>query len=73
MSHASRLIATSACADDASPGGIVATATRYLAHAAPSATGMTIISPDGTARYISRAQAEQAVFGSKLTDTKATT
>ncbi len=46
---------------DASPGGIVATAMRALANAAPTATGATLISPDGTVRYIARAEAEEWV------------
>lgn len=63
MSRKSRLLATVTRMDDASPGGILATGMRYLANAAPTATGMTIISPDGTARYVSRKEAERFVFG----------
>jgi hypothetical protein len=55
------LLASVAHLDDASPGGILATAMRHLAKAAPTATGMTMISPDGTVRYISRAEAERFV------------
>lgn len=59
------LIATAARVPDASPGGIMATAMRYLATAALSAMGCTLISPDGTARYISRADAEAYTHGRK--------
>ena len=59
------LIATAACLPDASPGGVMATAMRYLASAAPSATGCTLISSDGTARYISRKEAEADTQGRK--------
>jgi hypothetical protein len=52
------LMATIARLPDASPGGMIATAMRHLASAAPSATGCTLISPDGTVRHISRAEAE---------------
>jgi hypothetical protein len=48
---------------DELPGGILATAMRYLANAAPTATGMTMISPDGTARYVSREEAERFANG----------
>jgi hypothetical protein len=58
-----RLIASTPSPDDTSPGGILATAMRYLAGAAPTATGITCISPDGTVRYISRQEAERFVFG----------
>lgn len=59
------LLASTAKLDDPSPGGIIAASMRYLAHAAPTATGATIISPDGSLRYISRAEAERFVFGPK--------
>ncbi len=55
----SNVVASIAFIPDASPGGILATAMRYLANAAPSATGMTMIAPDGTVRYISREEAER--------------
>ncbi len=60
-----RLLASISYLGDASPGGVIATAMRYLANAAPTATGMTMIEPDGTARYISRAEAERFVNGPK--------
>jgi hypothetical protein len=59
------LLASVSFMPDASPGGILETAMRYLANAAPTATGMTCIAPDGTARYISRAEAERFVAGHK--------
>jgi hypothetical protein len=43
---------------------------RYLANAAPSATGMTMIEPDGTARYISRAEAERFINGPKAVEVR---
>jgi hypothetical protein len=46
-----------------SPGGIIATVMRHLANAAPTATGATLINPDGTVGYISREEAERFVFG----------
>ena len=49
---------------DCSLGGMVATAMRQLVNAAPTATGLTMIEPDGTARYILRATAERFVHGS---------
>ena len=70
MIRKSHLLATVARMDDASPGGILATSMRYLAHAGPTATGMTIISPDGTARYVSRSEAERFVFGPGTTEPK---
>jgi hypothetical protein len=60
-----QLLASISHISDASPGGIVATAMRYLANAAPTATGSTLVAPDGTVRYISRAEAERFVNGSK--------
>lgn len=57
------LLATVSRLDDSSPGGILATVMRHLAHAAPTATGATVISPDGTVRYISRTEAERYTFG----------
>jgi hypothetical protein len=57
------LLASVAHLSDSSPGGIMATSMRYLADAAATATGMTMISPDGTVQYISRAQAERFVNG----------
>lgn len=59
------LLASVAHLSDPSPGGIMATSMRYLANAAPTATGMTMISPDGTVRYVSRAEAERFVHGPK--------
>jgi hypothetical protein len=59
-----RLLASVSFMPDASPGGVIATAMRHLAKAGPAATGMTMISPDGTVRYISRAEAEEFVKGS---------
>ena len=70
MSSKSRLLASVARMDDTSPGGILATGMRYLAHAAPTATGMTIIAPDGTARYVSRSEAERFVFGPSKAEAK---
>jgi hypothetical protein len=63
--HKKHLLASTASLDDTSPGGIMATAMRYLANAAPTATGSTLIFPDGTVRYISRAEAERFAFGPK--------
>lgn len=59
----SYLLATASLIDDTSPGGVVAATMRHLATAAPTATGATLISPDGTVRYISRAEAERYTFG----------
>lgn len=72
MNRAGRLIATAASVDDADPGGILATGLRYLAHAAPTVIGLTIIAPDGTARYVSRTEAERFAVQSKFPDQKAT-
>lgn len=72
MTRTGCLIATSASVDDAEPGGILATGLRYLAHAAPTVTGLTIIAPDGGARYVSRAEAERLALQSKFPDNKAT-
>jgi hypothetical protein len=58
-----RLLASVAFMRDNSPGGLVATAMRILANSAPTATGSTLISPDGTMQYISRAEAERFVNG----------
>jgi hypothetical protein len=60
-----QLLASVSYVPDSSSGGIIATSMRYLADAAPSATGMTMISPDGTVRYVSRAEAERFVHGPK--------
>lgn len=60
-----RLLASVSFIPDTSPGGVIATAMRHLATAAPSATGMTMISPDGTVRYITRAEAERYVNNPK--------
>lgn len=60
-----RITASFSRLSDASPSGILAEAMRYLAHAAPTATGSTLIFPDGTMRYISREEAERFVFGIK--------
>jgi hypothetical protein len=60
-----QLLASVSGHPDLSAGGIMATSMRYLANAAPTATGMTIISPDGTVHYISRAEAERFVNGPK--------
>jgi hypothetical protein len=59
----SYLLASIAYLPDPSPGGIMATAMRYLANAAPTATGMTMIEPGGSMRYISCAEAERFAFG----------
>jgi hypothetical protein len=45
------------------PSDALMFAMRYLAHSAPTATGTTVIFPDGASRYISRAEAEEFVFG----------
>lgn len=63
MSYQNRLLASVAFMPDPSPGGIVATAMRALRAAGPIATGCTMINPDGTAHYISRAEAERAMQG----------
>lgn len=60
-----RLLASAAKLDDPSHGGVIAETLRYLANAAPTATGVTIFSPDGSSRYFSRAEAEAFVFGPK--------
>jgi len=60
-----QLLASISHISDTSPGGIVATAMRVLAHSAPTATGSTLIAPDGTVRYISRDEAERFVNGRK--------
>lgn len=65
----SYLLASVGRLHDASPGGIVATAMRALANAAPTATGATLISPDGTVRYIGRAEAERYVRAPKAGET----
>jgi hypothetical protein len=65
MTRKSYLLASIAALPDASPGGIIATAMRHLASAADTATGCTLIGPDGTARYISRAEAERFTRGPK--------
>ncbi len=44
-------------------GHILAAAMRCLAHAAPDVYASTLVLPDGTARYISREEAERFVFG----------
>ncbi len=59
------LLASVSFTPDASPGGILETAMRYLANAGPTATDMLCIAPDGTVRYISRAEAERFVSGHK--------
>jgi hypothetical protein len=59
------LLASVSYLPDSSSGGVIATSMRYLANAASTATGMTMISPDGTVRYISRAEAERYVNGPK--------
>jgi hypothetical protein len=53
---------------DASPGGVIAATMRVLANSAPTATGATLISPDGTVRYISRAEADRFVRGPKANE-----
>jgi hypothetical protein len=53
------LVASIAFIHHASSGGVLATVVSYLSNAAPTATGMTMIAPDGTARYISREDAER--------------
>ncbi len=65
MTRKPYLLASIAHLPDASPGGIIATAMRHLANAAGTATGCTLIGPDGTARYISRAEAERFTRGPK--------
>jgi len=60
-----RLLLSVGYLPDASAGGIIATAMRQLANAAETATGATLIAPDGTIRYISRAEAERLVNGSR--------
>lgn len=61
MSHHNRLVASVTFTPDPSPGGTVATAMRALLAAGPTATGCTLINPDGTAHYISRAEAERYI------------
>lgn len=53
-----KLLVSAAHSPDPSPGGVIATAMRYLANAAPTAAGVTVIFPGGTTRYITRAEAE---------------
>ena len=48
---------------DVSAADLLATAMRHLANAGPTATGATVIFPDGTSRYISREEAEHFTFG----------
>jgi len=64
------LLASTTCPDDASPGGILATAIRYLANADRTATGATLIMPDGTVRYLSRLEAERFVNGPQSGEAK---
>lgn len=65
MNRKPYLLASIAHLSDPSPGSIIATAMRYLANAADTATGCTLIGPDGTAHYISRAEAERFVRAPK--------
>ncbi len=65
MPDHNRIKASVAFLPDPSPGGIVATAMRALLAAGPTATGCTLINPDGTAHYISRAEAERYIHDPK--------
>jgi hypothetical protein len=68
MSQHTRFVASVTFTRDPSPGGIVATAMRVLLAAGPAATGCTLINPDGTAHYISRADAERCVHDPILSE-----
>lgn len=65
MSYRNRLKASVAFMPDSSPAGVFATAIRTLLAAGPNAAGCTLINPDGTARYISRAEAERLAHEQK--------
>lgn len=58
-----RLLASTANPVDMSFRGFLIIAMWELATAAPTATGSTLIFPDGTMRYISREEADRFAFG----------